>query len=161
MARVANRHGPGWVPLAALVLAGCETAPLRRPDPRRAAMEAAILAEPPGNYFVGRRLYKKDYKMWGWVREPGQPWKTAQLVMLNEQRKLAPDRERGTLGDDNNFEYTLRGGYSGEMVYEPASNRFFPEFVLTGYELRATDPPMIFSDPRVIDPAIRLLTPPD
>jgi hypothetical protein len=138
---------------------GCQT-----PDPdlaaRQAAIAASIAAEKPGNYFVGRRLFKNDYKMWGWVRSPGQPWNTARLVMLNEQRRLAPDRATGTLGVDNNFEYHLRGYFSGDQVYEPASNRFYPEFVLTDYELIDRTPPLIFRERRAIDPAVRLLAPP-
>ncbi|MFY8216317.1 MAG: hypothetical protein ACOVMP_06925 [Chthoniobacterales bacterium] len=124
-------------------------------------MEAAIRAEAPGIYYIGRRFYKNDYKMWGWVREPGKPWNTARLVMLNEQTVLAPDRQQGKLGTDNNYEYQLTGRFSGETIYEPASNRFYPEFVLGGYELRSTAPAMIFTNPRSIDPAVRLLTPPD
>jgi hypothetical protein len=138
---------------------GCQTV-----DPdfaaRQAAIAASIAAERPGNYFVGRRIFKNDYKMWGWVRSPGQPWSTARLVMLNEQRQLAPDRATGTLGVDNNFEYHLRGYFSGDMVYEPASNRFYPEFVLQSYELVDRTPPLIFRDRRSIDPAARLLDPP-
>jgi hypothetical protein len=145
----------------AAILAGCQTT---APDPevaaRKAAIAAAIAAEKPGNYFVGRRFFKNDYKMWGWVRKPGQPWNTAQLVMLNEQRKLAPDRAEGKLGIDNNFEYHLQGFFSGDKVYEPASNKFYPEFVLTGYTLMDRTPPFIFADRRSIDPAIRLLQPP-
>ncbi|MDX2079487.1 MAG: hypothetical protein SFU53_01750 [Terrimicrobiaceae bacterium] len=143
---------------AALFLAGCETV---EPDyAERAAMNQAITAEQPGNYFVGRRMYKRDYKMWGWVREPGRPWSTAKLVMLNEQTRLAPDRAGGKLGTDNNVEYKLLGGFSGGMVYEPASDTFYPEFVLTGYEVRSTNPPRIFQTKRQEDPAVRLLTPP-
>lgn len=143
---------------AALFLSGCETVDPDRDS--RAAMNEAIAAEPPGNYFIGRRMYKKDYKMWGWVREPGRPWSTAKLVKMNEQRKLAPDREGGKLGTDNNFEYKLLGGFSGDLVYEPASDSFYPEFVLTGYELRSTNPPRIYQTKRQEDPAVRLLTPP-
>jgi hypothetical protein len=80
--------------------------------------------------------------------------------MLNEQRRLAPDRATGTLGVDNNFEYHLRGYFSGDQVYEPASNRFYPEFVLTDYELIDRTPPLIFRERRAIDPAVRLLAPP-
>ena len=43
---------------------------------------------------IGRRYFKPDFKFWGYVRGPGQSWSTAQLVMLNEKQKLAPDRER-------------------------------------------------------------------
>jgi hypothetical protein len=145
--------------LCAALVAGCETTATTaaRPDPRVAAM---IAAEPAGNYYVGRRYYKKDYKMWGWVRKPGQPWSTAQLVMLNENAKLAPDRAAGTLGIDNNVEYRLQGRFTGGKVYEPASNDFYPEFVLTGYEVTSRTPPNIYSDRRALDPAVRLLAQP-
>lgn len=142
--------------LAALLLInGCETVDPNAPA--RAAMNEAIRMEQPGDYFIGRRMYKQDYKMWGWVREPGKPWSSAQLVMLNEQTKLAPDREGGKLGTDNNYEYKLLGRFSGESVYEPASDRFYPEFVLTGYEIRSTSPPTIYSSKREEDPAVRVL----
>ena len=141
----------------AALLAGCETTTtMSRVDPGGAA---AIAAEAPGNYFIGRRYYKKDYKMWGWVRKPGQPWKQAQLVMLNENSKLAPDRAAGTLGIDNNTEYRLQGNFTGGKVYEPASNGFYPEFVLAGYEVRSTPPPLIYGDRRHLAPKVRILTP--
>lgn len=141
-----------------LVVAGCETMPTAaRPDP---AVAAAIANEKPGDYFVGRRYYKRDFKMWGWVRRPGQQWNTAQLVMLNENAKLAPDREQGTLGIDNDVEYRLHGRFTGGKVYEPASNNFYPEFVLSGYEVINRNPPMIYSDRRALDPKVNLLAPP-
>ena len=122
--------------LAVLILNACQTVD---PDaPARVAMNAAILTEKPGDDFIGRRMFKSDYKMWGWVREPGKPWPTARLVMMNEQKKLAPDRSQGKIGLDNNYIYQLRGKFSGETVYEPASDRFYPEFVLEGYELLST-----------------------
>jgi hypothetical protein len=98
--------------------------------------------------------------MWGWVREPGKSWTTAQLVMLNEQTKLAPDRETGKLGEDNNYEYRLSGRFSGETVYEPASDRFYPEFILTGYELINTKPTGIYITNRQEDPDIRIIMAP-
>ena len=141
-----------------LALAGCETID---PDaPAKAAMNEAIKAEAPGDYFVGRRMYKKDYKVWGWVRQPGQPWKSAKLVMLNEQKLLAPDRARNQIGSDNNYEYTLKGYYSGETVYEPASDRFYPEFVVTGFDVRSTNPPIIYTTKRQNAPAVRILMAP-
>jgi len=149
----------GVVILVPLVLmSSCET--VDRDAPARAAMAAAIRSEQPGNYFVGRRMFKKDYKMWGWVRDPGQPWKTAKLVMLNEQTRLAPDRVRGTLGDDNNCEYRLEGRFTGETVYEPASDRFYPEFQLTGFEVINTKPGPIYLDKRQEDPEIRIIMTP-
>jgi hypothetical protein len=160
LARIRHRLILAAAVLTGTLLAGtgCQTT-----DPyalQRAAVQAQIQQEEPGNYFIGRRFYKRDYKMWGWVRPPRQPWNKAQLVMLNEQRVLAPDRKQRKLGSDNNFEYKLQGYFSGDQVYEPASNRFYPEFVLTGYEVLSTSPPMIFRDSRSIDPAIRILAPP-
>ena len=149
----------GVVILVPLVLmSSCET--VDRDAPARAAMAAAIRSEQPGNYFVGRRMFKKDYKMWGWVRDPGQPWKTAKLVMLNEQTRLAPDRVHGTLGDDNNYEYRLEGRFTGETVYEPASDRFYPEFQLAGFEILNTKPSSIYLDKRQEDPEIRIIMAP-
>lgn len=144
--------------LAAIILPGCDT---MDPDaPARAQMNAAIAQEQPGNYYIGRRFYKKDYKMWGWVRQPGQPWTSAKLVMFNEQKVLAPDRQQGTLGVDNNYEYKLFGYYSGDTVYEPASDGFYPEFVLTGYEVKSTDNPSIYKWKQEEDPTVRILLPP-
>ncbi len=110
----------------------------------KVAMAQSIASEPPGDYFIARRYYKPDFKFWGYVRRPGQPWNTAQLVMLNEKQKLAPDRQALNFGSDNNYEYKLYGFFSGEKVYEPASNTIYPEFVLKNYELLSTTPPPIF-----------------
>lgn len=129
--------------LGTIFLGACQTIP-EGIQQARVEMAQRIAAEPPGNYFIGRRYYKPDYKFWGYVRRPGQPWSTAQLVMLNEKQKLAPDRERLDFGSDNNYEYKLYGYFSGDKVYEPASNSVYPEFVLQGYELISTNPPPIF-----------------
>jgi hypothetical protein len=80
--------------------------------------------------------------------------------MMNEQRKLAPDRELGKLGTDNNEEYKLFGSFSGQTVYEPASNGFYPEFVLTGYELLSASPAPIFHSAAATNPAERVIEPP-
>ena len=123
---------------------GCETVPPGI-QAAKVSMAGRYAAEPPGNYYIGRRYYKPDFKFWGYVRKPGQPWSEAQLVMLNENKKLAPDRERLDFGSDNNFEYKLYGHFSGDKVYEPASNGIYPEFILEGYELISTNPPPIFA----------------
>lgn len=133
----------GNLVLGALFLAGCETVP-QGIQQARIEMAQRIAAEPAGDYYIGRRYYKPDYKFWGYVRRPGQPWSAAQLVMLNEKEKLAPDRERLDFGSDNNYEYKLYGSFSGDTVYEPASNGFYPEFVLKRYELISMNPAPIF-----------------
>jgi len=146
---------------ATFVFSGCVTLSESQAIAARAAMTAEIQAEAPGNYYIGRRYYKIDYKFWGYIRKPGQPWTTAKMVMLNENQRLAPDRESGTLGTDNGYEYKLYGSFSGETVYEPASNGFYPEFVLTGYELRNASPAPIF-DPQTpaLDPTRRVIVTP-
>jgi len=128
---------------AVILLPGCDTMP-QGIQQARAAVAQGIASEPPGDYFIGRRYYKPDFKFWGYVRRPGQPWSTAQLVMLNEKQKLAPDRQALSFGSDNNYEYKLYGAFSGERVYEPASNTIYPEFVLKSYQLISTTPPPIF-----------------
>lgn len=151
-----------FAPLLALVvvLTGCETMEMKERKSARLALEEAIRNEPPGDYFIGRRYYKQDYKFWGWVRSPGQPWSTAKLVMMNEQTKLAPDREQGKLGSDNNTEYKLIGELSTQPVYEPASNNFYPEFTLKGYEIRSISPANIYKVPGATDPARRVIAHP-
>lgn len=134
-----------------MLLAGCATTPDEFTR-TRAVLNQSIANEPPGNYYVGRRFYRRNYFFWGYVRQPRQPWSTARLVMLNEQRKLAPDRETDAMGFDNNYEYRLNGYFSGQTVYEPASNGFYPEFVLTGYKVLSNNPSRIFRDPAAMDP---------
>jgi hypothetical protein len=141
-------------------ISGCATADPQRAGAARATMLAEIKAEKPGSYYIGRRYYKVDYKFWGFIRKPGQPWSTARMVMLNEQQKFAPDREKGKLGEDNDYEYKLFGDFSGQTVYEPASNGFYPEFVLKGYELRSTNPARIYREAGATDPKRRIIAKP-
>ena len=145
---------------AFLPLCGCVTVEMKEKKAARLVMEDAIRQEEPGNYYVGRRYYKQDYKFWGFVRKPREQWNTSKLVMLNEQGKLAPDRELGKLGSDNNYEYKLYGDFSGQTVYEPASNGFYPEFVLKSYELRTITPTTIYKEPGATDPTRRVIATP-
>ena len=148
--------------VAAVLVSGCANlAQQRAADAQRAVMLAQIQNEKPGNYFIARRYYKVDYKFWGYIRKPGQPWTEAKMVMLNENKRLAPDREGGTLGADNGYEYKLSGYFSGDTVYEPSSNGFYPEFVLTGYELRDANPAPVFPvGSPALDPNARVVVTP-
>ena len=140
--------------------ASCQTTEMQGIQSARVAMLNTIQNEERGDYFIGRRYYKKDYKFWGYVRRPGEPWSTAKLVMLNEQGKLAPDREMGQLGSDNNYEYKLTGNFTGQTVYEPASNGFYPEFELKSYELKSVSPGNIYRTPGATDPSRRVIAQP-
>lgn len=124
-------------------LSSCESIPQGIQQSRIEAAQR-IQAEPLGDYFIGRRYYKPDYKFWGYVRRPGQPWTTAQLVLLNEKFQLAPDRQQLNFGSDNNYEYKLTGYFTGESVYEPASNSIYPEFMVKSFELTSVSPVPIF-----------------
>ena len=37
----------------------------------RLAAFQRIQAEPPGNYFIGRRYYIQNFHFWGYIRRPG------------------------------------------------------------------------------------------
>ncbi len=141
---------------ALFLMSGCATPEMRNFQAAQIAQRQAILQEPPGDYFIGRRYYNESYKFWGYVRRPRQPWHDARLVMFNEKLKLAPDRAANHLGDDDKCEYRLYGRFTGDSVYEPPSNRLLPEFQLTGYELLSSNPPPIFApNPDLPPEAIR------
>lgn len=111
---------------------------------------AKIASEPTGDFYYGRRYFVEKTRFWGYLREPRQPWSRAKLVIMREDRKQVPDRfpENGPPGRsyafDNNYEYRVRGYYTGREVYEPNSNQFLPEFMLTGCELLETRPGWLF-----------------
>ena len=133
------------ITIAALSLTGCETTGAVGIQEAKLAAAQAVQSETPGDYYIGRRYYKiPQYKFWGYVRQPGQPWSTAKLVVFNEKQKLAPDREQLNFGFDNNYEYKLYGRFSGDTVYDAGSNGFYPEFVLKNYELISVSPAPIF-----------------
>jgi hypothetical protein len=136
---------------AALLLVGCQTTEDQFTQ-SQTLLNRTIAGEPPGNYFVGRRFYRRNFFFWGYIRPPRQPWSSSKLVMMNEQKMLAPDRQANKAGFDSNYEYRLQGYFSGQTVYEPASNSFYPEFVLTSYKLISDHPPQIFRDPKAMDP---------
>ncbi len=125
MGSLENFQGGGWNPYAE-------------------SLAQMIAAEPKGKYFVGRRYYKNEYKFWGYVRKSGEPWASAKLVMLNENNMLAPDRASGQIGSDDGAEYHLTGYFSGRLLYEPASDGFYPEFVLQRAQLVNPTPLSIF-----------------
>ncbi|MEY5026645.1 MAG: hypothetical protein RLZZ244_2173 [Verrucomicrobiota bacterium] len=154
------------LPLLALALLGCatgcqttrSTASAQRMA--RIRMQSEIPLEPKGDYFIARRYYKVDYKVWGYIRKPRESWSDARLVMLNENQTLAPDRAAHAIGSDNGYEYKVYGKFSGQRIYEPASNEFYPEFLLSKMELRSTSPAPIFENPKALDPESRFFPPP-
>ncbi len=133
--------------------------------PTLAERKLQIASEPRGDFFYGRRYHVQKTRFWGFLRKPGQDWKQAKLVVFNEKRGQQPDRlsEVGPperrYGYDKNYEYRIKGYFSGEKVYEINSNQFLPEFVLTGYELLDKDPGWLFSPRDHYDPTRITLAP--
>jgi hypothetical protein len=130
-----------------LLLVSCQTIP----SPEVGQRNQAILAEPPGDYWIGRRVAVKSTRFWGYVRRPRETWDRAQLVVFNEREKLAPDRLTETPSDgqrgfqyDHNREYRLRGYLSGRRVYDPNSDKILPEFVLQEYQEINANPGFLF-----------------
>jgi hypothetical protein len=126
--------------------------------PTAAERKAQIASEPTGDFFYGRRYYVKKTRFWGYVRQPRQSWNRSKLVMLREDKKMAPDRlpEEGPQGQrygfDQNYEYKLKGYYTGKSAYDPNSNQILPEFMLTGYEVVNRNPGWIFRPDDRYDP---------
>ncbi|WP_411845459.1 hypothetical protein AAFN60_17375 [Roseibacillus persicicus] len=127
--------------------------------------KAQIATEPRGDFYYGRRYHVHKTRFWGFLRKPGQPWSSAKLVVFNEKMGKQPDRlsEMGPPGQrygfDNNYEYRIKGYFTGEKVYEINSNQFLPEFMLTGYEQLDKDPGWLFSPRDHYDPSRITLTP--
>ncbi|MFZ4766202.1 MAG: hypothetical protein ACOYMN_14725 [Roseimicrobium sp.] len=115
------------------------------------ARKIAIAGEPRGDYFIGRRYYIERTQFWGYLRRPGQTWDDSRLVMINESQHKAPDRlpeaptEGGPAhGYDHNREYKMMGRFTGKTIYDPNSDLFLPEFLLTGWELLEESPGWLF-----------------
>lgn len=142
--------------VSSLLFTGCETASgsafgrLNPDHPELAARRARIASESRGNYYIARRFWIPGTRFWGFIREPGQQWDDAKLVVLNENKKHAPDRlpeaspSGPSHGYDHNYEYIFKGHYSGEKIYDPNSNQILPEFVLESYELISSNPGFLF-----------------
>lgn len=111
---------------------------------------AAIATEATGDFYYGRRYFVEKTRFWGYLRTPRQPWSRAKLVIMREDRKRTPDRMSESAPDgsryafDNNYEYRIHGYYTGKDAYDPNSNQFLPEFMLTGYEVLDRQPGWLF-----------------
>ncbi len=120
-----------------------------------------IAAEPPGDYWIGRRWWTKGTRFWGYIRRPGQQWQDSKLVMIYEGHKHTPDRmaEETVSGQghgfDHNYEYRMYGNFSGVEIYDPNSDLILPEFILRDYELLSTNPGFLFRpDERYLSSAL-------
>lgn len=149
--------------LIPLMLAGCGGTrgvggPGNMGGPTPELRSAAIAAEPTGDFYYGRRYFVQKTRFWGYLRKPRQPWSQAKLVVIREDRQTTPDRlpEDGLpgrrYGFDQNYDYRIWGHYTGREVYEPNSNQFLPEFMLTRYEVVDNQPGWLFRPDDHYDP---------
>lgn len=117
------------------------------------ARNAAILAEPRGDWFIGRRYFTQKVRYWGYVRRPGQLWEDAKLVVMDENRGVSqPDRlpESPSGGDnahgyDHNYEYRIWGSFTGQICYDPNSDRELPLFAARKFEVVSRAPGFLWS----------------
>jgi hypothetical protein len=153
--------------LSSFILSNCASSVARNdtpnaeylgPNPTPFIRNAQIAAEPRGNFYYGRRYYVNKTRFWGYLRKPGQQWRSAKLVLMNETSETVPDRlpEDGPAGArygyDQNYEYRISGSYTGRKAYDPNSNLFLPEFRPTGFTLLEKKPGWIFSTRDFYDP---------
>ncbi len=134
--------------VACMALTQCHS--LRSDCEALQAREAEIAKEQKGAYFVGRRYYVPLCRFWGYLREPGQSWRTARLVMMDESLVHTPDRgpeeplPDATFGTDQNVEYIVKGTFTGENAYDPSTDQVLPLFRATSYEVRNRKPGFLF-----------------
>ncbi|MDP4624710.1 MAG: hypothetical protein NWT08_06175 [Akkermansiaceae bacterium] len=154
-----------WSLLSVLCMVLCQCAssssggyggPPNMGGPTAQERAASISSEASGDFFYGRRYYVKKTRFWGYLRKPRESATKAKLVIFKEDRKYAPDRmseaTSSGYGHDNNYEYKIRGNYTGETAYDPNSNQFLPVFRLSGYELVNRNPGWLFSPSDHYDP---------
>ncbi len=162
-----------WALVSALCYFLCQCAgssggsggPPNMGGPTQAERDSAIANEATGDFYYGRRYHVKKTRFWGYLRQPRQSPSRAKLVIFDETNKRSPDRlsENGPPGAqyafDNNYQYKIRGNYTGQEAYDPNSNQFLPVFRLTGYEVVDKDPGWLFRPTDHYDPYSVTLVP--
>ncbi len=136
--------------IAAPLILLCQCDTLKSDCRAVAEREAEIAKETPGDYYVGRRYYVPLTRFWGYLRRPGESWRYAKLVIMDESIVHNPDRgyeppvKGATFGYDQNYEYTLCGSYTGETAYDPSTDQVLPVFKPTQFNLRNEKPGFLF-----------------
>ncbi len=131
-----------------LLLCQCNT--LKSDCEAVAQREQEIASEARGDYYIGRRYYIPHTRFWGYLREPGQSWRTARLVIMDESLCRNPDRgyeppvKGATFGHDQNVEYMVCGSYTDETAYDPSTNLILPVFQVSSFTVRDKDPGFLF-----------------
>ena len=135
--------------LVSLLLMQCNS--LRSDCEQIALREKEIAAETRGDYYIGRRYYIPATRFWGYLRRPGESWRTAKLVMMDERTVRCPDRgpedplPNPTVGKDANVEYTITGAYTGAKAYDPSTDQALDLFRPTSFSVRNATPGFLFT----------------
>lgn len=151
------------VTAAVLVLSQCNS--LKSDCEAIRLREEQIATEQKGDYYVGRRYYVPLTRFWGYLRQPGQSWRTAQLVIMDESVVRTPDRgyeppvAGAVFGTDQNIEYTISGSYTGENAYDPSTDQVLPVFKATTYSVRNSKPGFLFKPSEKYDEDFVTLAP--
>jgi hypothetical protein len=146
----------------AAALSSCATSQQAAADnsPAVQARNAAILSEPRGDWFIGRRYFTQKCRYWGYLRRPGQLWDSSRLVVMDESRgTLNPDRVPESPSDasrahgfDHNAEYRVWGSFSNRTCYDPNADLELPIFIPKRFELISERPGFLFSPRDRYDP---------
>lgn len=147
------------------MLAGCASTPAHygrfsrdQGDAMMAQRRAEISAEPRGDHYIGRRYVLERLRIWGYLRRPGEPWTSAKLAIMDEERTTVPDRlpEFGPgkrWGYDHNQEYRVWGNFTGQKAYDPNADEEVAVFMPTRFELIDPSPGFLYKPGEVYDPS--------
>lgn len=113
---------------------------------------AAELNANPPEYWLGQRAYYTNLQVWGWVKRPEESWDDARLVLMKEDKCLAPHRSLSDRTADQNVRYKLYGRYWDRKGYEPVMNKLLDVFELERYESLGQQGPLDLRLPVVIIP---------
>ena len=101
--------------------------------------------------WTGRRWYviSKEgviCRFWGYVKHPGESWRKAQLVIMDERYGVSPPDRAPVApgppfyGDDHNWEYRIEGRLTGARAYDPNSDLDLPLFAAKSFHLTSRRP---------------------
>lgn len=137
-----------FILLICLTLCSCDI--MRQDCSALAEREKDIAKEPAGDYYIGRRYYIPSTRFWGYLRRPGESWRTAKLVIMDEAIVRTPDRgyeppvPGAIFGTDDNVEYTVCGSFTQEQAYDPSTDLSLPVFKPTKFTVRNKKPGFLF-----------------
>ncbi len=133
------------------LLSGCATSSRQGtpsgPTGVGGGITATELNTNPPPFWDGQRVYVRDRMTWGYIKRPEQDWTSARLVLLNEDKFLAPHRSLAGINADHNCRYKLQGSFWERKAYDPVINRLLDVFVLTGWESLGQGDTLPLKDP--------------